>query len=334
MYLTNEKTYKRKIKELYYALKLEKELSKDEILLAYLNTLSLGQGTRGVKAAAAKYFDKDVSQLDLAECALLAGITKYPSKYSAYKTSKLNLNDDLDNAQILIYSQDYVPTDDDLEMYRILHENGKVDDLTYDALRKGRKVIYQAKFNEESKKRQEVVLSRMLELGYITKSQYDEAIKEEIKIKLGDKAENENSSYFNSLVKKDVMQALVKEGYTKDEAEDMLYNGGLRIYSTIDSATQDIVEKEYEDDSNFPGTYTDGHGNLQPQSAMVIMDNNNGQIKAMIGGRGIGGESLYNRATNPRQPGSSIKPLAVYLPLMERVGMTPQSNLPDQPIKN
>ncbi|CEO23770.1 penicillin-binding protein [[Clostridium] sordellii] len=333
MYLTNEKTYKRKIKELYYALKLEKELSKDEILLAYLNTLSLGQGTRGVKAAAAKYFDKDVSQLDLAECALLAGITKYPSKYSAYKTSKLNLNDDLDNAQILIYSQDYVPTDDDLEMYRILHENGKVDDLTYDALRKGRKVIYQAKFNEESKKRQEVVLSRMLELGYITRSQYDEAIKEEIKIKLGDKAENENSSYFNSLVKKDVMQALVKEGYTKDEAEDMLYNGGLRIYSTIDSTTQDIVEKEYEDDSNFPGTYTDGHGNLQPQSAMVIMDNNNGQIKAMIGGRGIGGESLYNRATNPRQPGSSIKPLAVYLPLMERVGMTPQSNLPDQPIK-
>ncbi|CEQ17555.1 penicillin-binding protein [[Clostridium] sordellii] len=333
MYLTNEKTYKRKIKELYYALKLEKELSKDEILLAYLNTLSLGQGTRGVKAAAAKYFDKDVSQLDLAECALLAGITKYPSKYSAYKTSKLNLNDDLDNAQILIYSQDYVPTDDDLKMYRILHENGKVDDLTYDALRKGRKVIYQAKFNEESKKRQEVVLSRMLELGYITRSQYDEAVKEEIKIKLGDKAENENSSYFNSLVKKDVMQALVKEGYTKDEAEDMLYNGGLRIYSTIDSTTQDIVEKEYEDDSNFPGTYTDEHGNLQPQSAMVIMDNNNGQIKAMIGGRGIGGESLYNRATNPRQPGSSIKPLAVYLPLMERVGMTPQSSLPDRPIK-
>lgn len=333
LYLTNEKTYKRKIKELYYALKLEKSLSKDEILLAYLNTMSLGQGTRGVKAAAAKYFDKDISELNLAECALLAGITKYPSKYAAYKTSPLTLADDLENAQIIIYPQDYVPTDDDMKMYKKLLEDGKIDSLTYDALKKGRNVIYKAEFNSESKKRQEVVLSRMLELGYITKSEYDDAIKQEIKIKLGDKVENKNSSYFNTLVKKDVIKALIKEGYTKDEAEDMLYNGGLRIYSTIDSSMQDLVEKEYNDNSNFPGTYRDEHGNLQPQSAMVIMDNNNGQIKAMIGGRGIGGDSLYNRAIKPRQPGSSIKPLAVYLPLMEKVGMTPQSLMNDTPLK-
>lgn len=333
LYLTNEKTYKRKIKELYYALKLEKSLTKDEILLAYLNTMSLGQGTRGVKAAATKYFDKDVSELNLAECALLAGTTKYPSKYAAYKTSQLTLNDDLENAQIILYAQDYVPTDDDITMYKKLLEYGKIDNLTYDALRKGRKVVYKAEFNEESKKRQEVVLSRMLELGYITKSEYDEAIKQDIKIKLGDDVENKNSSYFNTLVKKDVKEALIKEGYTEDEAEDMLYNGGLRIYSTIDSNMQDIVEKEYNNDSNFPGTYTDEKGNLQPQSAMVIMDNNNGQIKAMIGGRGIGGDSLYNRAINPRQPGSAIKPLAVYLPLMERVGLTPQSLMNDTPLK-
>ncbi|GAA0861634.1 transglycosylase domain-containing protein [Paraclostridium tenue] len=333
LYLTNEKTYKRKIKELYYALKLEKSLSKDEILLAYLNTMSLGQGTRGVKAAAAKYFDKDVSELNLAECALLAGITKYPSKYAAYKTSPLTLDDDIENAQIIIYPQDYVPTDNDMKMYKKLLEDGKIDGLTYDALKKGRNVIYKAEFNSESKKRQEVVLSRMLELGYITKSEYDDAIKQEIKIKLGDKVDNKNSSYFNTLVKKDVIKALIKEGYTKDEAEDMLYNGGLRIYSTIDSSMQDLVEKEYNDNSNFPGTYRDEHGNLQPQSAMVIMDNNNGQIKAMIGGRGIGGDSLYNRAIKPRQPGSSIKPLAVYLPLMEKVGMTPQSLMNDTPLK-
>ncbi|SCI89044.1 Penicillin-binding protein 1A/1B [uncultured Clostridium sp.] len=334
LYLTNEKTYKRKIKELYYALKLEKSLSKDEILLAYLNTMSLGQGTRGVKAAAAKYFDKDISELNLAECALLAGITKYPSKYAAYKTSPLTLADDIENAQIIIYPQDYVPTDDDMKMYKKLLEDGKIDGLTYDALKKGRNVVYKAEFNSESKKRQEVVLSRMLELGYITKSEYDDAKKQEIKIKLGDKVENKNSSYFNTLVKKDVIKALIKEGYTKDEAEDMLYNGGLRIYSTIDSSMQDLVEKEYNDDSNFPGTYRDEHGNLQPQSAMVIMDNNNGQIKAMIGGRGIGGDSLYNRAIKPRQPGSSIKPLAVYLPLMEKLGMTPQSLMNDAPIPN
>ncbi|MDO7206175.1 hypothetical protein Q5M85_20890 [Paraclostridium bifermentans] len=211
-------------------------------------------------------------------------------------------------------------------MYETLLENDRIDKLTYDALKKGRKVIYKAEFNENSKKRQEVVLGRMLELGYISRSEYDKAIKEDIKINVGEDVESKNSSYFNSLVKKDVVKALVKEGYTEDEAKDMLYNGGLRIHSTIDSDMQNVVEKEYEDGSNFPGTYRDENGNLQPQSAMVVMDNNNGQIKAMIGGRGIGGESLYNRATNPRQPGSSIKPLAVYMPLMERAGLTPLLN--------
>ena len=333
LYLTNEKTYKRKIKELYYSLQLEKELDKDEILLSYLNTMSLGQGNRGVQAASHNYFDKDVSELSLAESALLAGITKYPSKYAAYKTSQLTKDDDLKNAQIIIYAQDYVPTDDDLDMYETLLENDRIDKLTYDALKKGRKVIYKAEFNENSKKRQEVVLGRMLELGYISRSEYDNAIKEDIKINVGEDVESKNSSYFNSLVKKDVVKALVKEGYTEDEAKDMLYNGGLRIHSTIDSDMQNIVEKEYEDGSNFPGTYRDENGNLQPQSAMVVMDNNNGQIKAMIGGRGIGGESLYNRATNPRQPGSSIKPLAVYMPLMERAGLTPYSTLNDSPLK-
>ncbi|GAA0712921.1 transglycosylase domain-containing protein [Paraclostridium ghonii] len=333
LYLTNEKTYKRKIKELYYSLQLEKGLSKDEILLSYLNTMSLGQGNRGVQAAAHNYFNKDVSELSLAESALLAGITKYPSKYAAYKTSPLTLDDDLKNSEIIIYAQDYVPTDDDLKIYKTLLENDRIDKLTYDALKKGRKIIYKAEFNEESKKRQEVVLSRMLELGYITSSQYEEAIKEDIKISVGETEESKNSSYFNTLVKRDVVNALVEEGYTEDEAKDLLYNGGLRIHSTIDSNMQDILEKEYENGSNFPGTYRDENGNLQPQSAMVIMDNNNGQVKAMIGGRGIGGESLYNRATNPRQPGSSIKPLAVYMPLMEKAGLTPYSTLNDAPLK-
>lgn len=333
LYLTNEKTYKRKIKEVYYSFQLEKELTKDEILVAYLNTMSLGQGSRGVKTAAAKYFNKDVKDLSLAQCALIAGITKYPSKYAAYTTSQLTLNDDIENAQILIYAQDYVPTDDDKEMYEKLLDMDKIDKLTYDALKKGRKVVYKAEFNPKSKERQEVVLQRMLELGYISDSEYNEAINEEIKIELGGKVKNDNSTYFNSKVKKDVIKALIQEGYTEDEAETMLYNGGLRIYSTINSDMQDIVEKEYANGNNFPGKYIDDDGNVQPQSAMVIMDNNTGEIKAMIGGRGIGGESLYNRAINPRQPGSSIKPLAVYLPLMERTGMTPASNLKDEPLK-
>lgn len=94
------------------------------------------------------------------------------------------------NAEIIIYAQDYVPTDDDLEMYETLLENDRIDKLTYDALKKGRKVIYKAEFNENSKKRQEVVLGRMLELGYISRSEYDKAIKEDIKISVGEDVES------------------------------------------------------------------------------------------------------------------------------------------------
>lgn len=81
--LTGDKdvTIVRKFREILYALNLERNYSKDEILEAYLNTIYLGEGCYGVKTAAEKYFGKDVSELNLAECTALLGITQYPYKY-------------------------------------------------------------------------------------------------------------------------------------------------------------------------------------------------------------------------------------------------------------
>ncbi|MBQ3420469.1 MAG: transglycosylase domain-containing protein, partial [Romboutsia sp.] len=332
LYLTNEKTYTRKIKEMYYSFIVENKLEKDDILVAYLNTAYLGQGAIGVQAASHIYFDKDISELTLAESALLAGITKYPSKFAAYKTLPVTLDENWDEIQLLLIAQDYVPTDTDNEIYKILLEKELIDNLTYDALIKGRKRAYKAEFNDKSKERQELVLKRMFEEGFINESQYNEAKSEEIVIKLGSSKNATMSSYFNTLVKQDVITALVDNGYTKDEAERMLYTGGLRIYSTIDPKIQSTLEKEYNNDSNFPGTFKDSNGNLQPQSASVVIENTTGEIKGMIGGRGIGGESIYNRAVNPRQPGSAIKPLAVYLPAIENKGLSASSIVKDEPI--
>ena len=95
----------------------------------------------------------------------------------------------------------------------------------------------------------------------------------------------------------------------------MFYNGGLRIDTTIDPTMQETLEKEYENDSNFPNSRVDSDGSHQPQSSMVILDYRTGQIKALVGGRHITGRKTLNRATTPQQPGSTIKPLSVILQL-------------------
>lgn len=335
MYTSNEKTITRKIKDAYYAIQLEKTLSKDEILETYLNTFYLGRGAIGVQAAAQTYFSKDVGELTLAESSMLAGITKNPSKYSPYTTQRLDGNENLDELKnLLVFYPKTANTDpaSDVEkgIFEKLHTKGLIDNYQYDQLKKEQIVVRKAVVNPNAKKRQETVLFKMLELGKISQTEYDEAKSEEIIIKVGSQTQANVSSYFVDLVKDDVIDALIKEGKTEDEARDMLYNGGLRIYSTMDVNIQKILETEYQKTSNFPGTFTDKNGNIQPQSAMVIMDYRTGQVKALVGGRMIGGKKLYNRAVNPRQPGSAIKPIAVYLPALDS-GMTAATAVDDSP---
>ena len=91
-HLTHERTFKRKLKEIALALKLEKEYSKDEIMSMYLSVIYFGNGLYGVKQAAKYYFEKDVQELTVAECATLAAIVKNPSKYSPNKNAEASKN--------------------------------------------------------------------------------------------------------------------------------------------------------------------------------------------------------------------------------------------------
>ncbi len=177
--------------------------------------------------------------------------------------------------------------------------------------------LYSPYFNpENAKKRQELVLRSMLNQGYISQQEYESAVREELEYVKGEVEEEEIaiSSYFVDQVKIDVREDLMeKYNYTKDEANNLLFNGGLQIYSTIDLKMQEIVENAFKDPANFPETKEDEKGVPQPQAAMVIIDYKTGQVKAMVGGRGQEGSMLLNRATQSyRQPGSSIKPLSVY----------------------
>lgn len=436
LYLTNEKSLERKIKEAYYSIKMDKTLTKEQILEAYLNTAYLGGGAKGVQGASYFYFSKDVSELDLAEAALIAGITKNPSKYSPLKTLK---KEDVN-------AKTHIILDDDDPLYTIVYD-------------------------ERYKPRQKLVLTIMKNEGMITQSQYDNAINEDMvkHLKPGKSSSFGISSYFTDKVKADVIKELIEQlNVSKEVATDMLYNKGLRIHTTLNVNIQKIVESEYKNSANFPKLLSkksdfgnllsktgnvllykknnlikeqtgqlvipksefsyDSNGNLvlynnrrfnfypyrkdgkvvdivirlkdayienankeylilkggnlsipseyksfdskknivisrnflsstkdfltkdklgnilidkkyfhistngaiQPQSAMVIIDPYTGHIKALVGGRDIQGQKLYNRALNPRPPGSAIKPLGVYTPAIDN-GWTAASIIDDIP---
>ncbi|MDI6601152.1 MAG: penicillin-binding protein 1A [Thermoanaerobacteraceae bacterium] len=273
--LSPEKTLKRKIQEAYLAYQLENVFSKDQILEAYLNTIYLsgpGVNAYGVEAASLVYFGKHVDQLDLAESAVIAGITKNPSKYSPYASK------------------------------------------------------------ENAKERQELVLNLMLDQGYISQDEYEKAINEELVYKSATWVNDYSHAYFVDQVINDVVEALQqKYNYSREDAENKVYNGGLKIYSTMDIKIQEDVEKSFENNELFPQNKQDENGNLQPQGAMIIIDYHTGEIKGIVGGRGHEGKRLLNRATqSKRQPGSSIKPLTVYTPAIDN-GFTTRSPIDDTP---
>ncbi|MCC5911618.1 MAG: PBP1A family penicillin-binding protein [Clostridiaceae bacterium] len=305
LYLTHDQTYTRKIQDMYYAVQLEKQLSKDQILEAYLNTIYLGSGAYGAQAASQVYFSKDVGDLTIAEAALIAGIARNPRRYQP------------------IISIEKHQVDED--RHYVLDDSDAILTIVY---------------NDQFQSRQNLVLRNMKNLGFITEEEYNNALEENIKenLKPNRMVADNLSSYFGDLVREDVVNALINEkGFSRDEATTMLFTGGLRIYSTMDVGIQRILDEEFSKPSNF----TDQHGNpllevgedgnYQPQSAMVIMDHSTGEIKGIVGGRGINGRRVYNRALHPRQPGSSIKPLAVYTAAIDQ-GMTAATVFDDIPV--
>jgi penicillin-binding protein 1A len=193
--------------------------------------------------------------------------------------------------------------------------------------------------------RQKTILRKMLELGKISQAEYDEALKEEIQFAERDESEKATNiqSYFVDQVINDVVQDLITErGMSKEMAQTYVYNYGLKIYTTQDSHLQKVMDEVFNNDEYFP--VADSNGNPinksantygeHPQAAMVILDAETGQIKAMYGGYGEKKASAtLNRATQTqRQPGSSIKPIAVYAPAIDLGIVTPATVIDDTPV--
>ena len=343
---TQLERFTRKFQEQYLAVQVEKKTDKDTILENYLNTINLGAGSYGVQAAARQYFDKDVWNLNLSECATLAGITQNPTRFNP-----------------------------------IINP-------------------------ESNQKRRKEVLQHMLDQNYITQDQYDEALADDVYSRI-QAAQEKNSStentvytYFEDELTDQIINDLMNiKGYTKTQATNLLYSGGLKVYTTQDSTIQNILDEEYSDPSNYPDTIqyeldyaltvTDPDGNQvnyskemlqlyfqnedpdfdllfdspeegqtyvdrykesiladgskvvaervnfapQPQSSMSVIDQHTGYVKALIGGRGEKTASLtLNRATDTtRQPGSTFKIVSTYAPALNEKGMTLATTFEDEP---
>lgn len=238
-FLSNEQTLTRKLKEIYLALNLETKLSKDQILESYLNMISLGQNSYGVQEASRTYFSKNVDEINIAQAALLAGIVKGPNIYQPfYRVSPLKF--------------------DEATMRKI----GETEIL-------GEKYILV--FNTKSVQRQKVILKKMLELGKINKAEYDEAINFDVvaSLKPSAKKESEITSYATDYVKNQVVEDLMeKYQITKQKAQERLFTGGLRIYSTIDTKVQKDLD---EVNRNFNGILL---GDLKRYKAPLLVDRN------------------------------------------------------------
>ena len=348
---TNETTVeriKRKLQEQYLAIELEKTMSKDTILLNYLNTINLGHGTLGVEAASQRYFDKHCSDLTISECAVIASIPQNPTQF---------------------------------------------DPIVYP---------------EQNAQRRDVVLQYMLNQGYISQEQMDEAKEDDVYTRIQEVnikkqvEDNRINSYFVDALQNQILKDLQEDaGKTQEEAYALLYSGGLKIYSTLDPEIQAICDEQCSEDSgNFPedvrymlsyklsvinedGTTSNYDSNSlanwladqdwdadlmysskddaysdiedyrdsiisdpdkqkytesvnlapQPEISLTVEDQSTGHVLAMVGGRGDkNANRTFNRATDMlRQPGSTFKVITTYAPAIDTGQYTLASSEEDEP---
>ena len=337
----------RKVQEQYLAVEIEKVLPKKSIAEYYLNTIYLGQGRYGVETASQYYFNKQLKDLTISECAVLAAIPQNPSKFDP--------------------------------------------------------VV----FPEENAKRRLMVLDKMSELNMISQSDYDTAIADDVyaEIKKVSSIKKSSPTKVNSYYIDEVINQLEDDfmamGYSKSEADSMIYSGGLEVHTCQDTEIQDICDTVLNDEDNYPTdsyqlsyalTLVDDNGEqynysqnmmvtwfqeekgqssfdlifssedearaaadeykahliadtgykeqlesykvtVEPQISFTLMDQETGQVKAIVGGRGEKTEDRsFNRATEAtRQPGSTFKVVAAFLPALDGCGMSLATVYKDEP---
>lgn len=337
--------FKRKLQEQYLAIQLEKKVSKDWILENYLNTINLGQNTLGVQSASRRYFNKNVSDLSLSECAVIAAITQNPSRFNPITNPDKNaerrekvLRNMKDHGFISQKEFEDAMADDVYNRIQVVNTAVEesitsyfVDELTdqiiqdfidlkgytetqaYKALYNGGLTIYST---------QDPAIQAICDEEVNNQENYPAAPKYSF-------------SYRLTIEKKDGTFANFSEqtmlSYYQSSNSDYSLN-----FASVEEA-QAAIDK-YKSEVMEPGDRIVEAGEtvtftLQPEAALTVMNQETGEVAAIVGGRGDKTASkTLNRATDTtRQPGSTFKVLAAYAPALDSGGLTLASVQDDAP---
>ncbi len=305
--LSNELSYKRKIQEAYLAMQLEARYSKQQILESYLNTIYMGENYYGVHVAAQGYFGKELSELTLRECAMLAGVNNSPYYYNPRRNFYLRSAEGVDYPAITNNRTNYV--------LRCMYENQFITHQQYiDALNPETARVLETSPSEGT--------------GMYKYAHYVEYAIRDVVDKFLE------------------MEGLPDTSANRYAMENKLRTGGYHVKLALDTQIQETVEDTLENWTKYPslrnpsdkvyrarnadGTYSEI---IQPQAAAVVLDYRTGELKAIVGGRSRPTQrKTLNRAADNQMPvGSAIKPLSVYAPAIEN-GASPASVVYNMPL--
>lgn len=179
---------------------------------------------------------------------------------------------------------------------------------------------------DAAKARRDLILDNMARYGFASNKQVEEAKNSEIALRDdGEERNNYPHPYFIDYI---------TETLIKQYGEELVFKGGLQVYTTLDKNIQTAAENAMSNPNNFPSSQQDANGIRQPQGAMVVLDPKTGFIRAIVGGREHSHKRGLNRATmSVRQPGSAFKPIIAYAPAIEMKGLGPATVIDDIPVK-
>ena len=323
-------TVQRKVTEIFRAIYVEKNYSKQAIMELYLNTIYLGQGYYGVRSASEFYFGKELEMLTVAECASLISITNNPSIFDPYSDSFTYMGKEMTGKERNRYRQMLVLGE--------MRNQGWITQEEYDEA-VAQEMVFEngISFEETMAQCPNTACAKRNVVGALNTDAKGNYLCPECGtlIPVKEDASATVYSWFVDTVLEDAAEEMaLRDGLTWNDNTARLYRrniqrGGYHIYSTLDMEVQNQVDKIYQDLSQIP----DPRGSQQLQSAIVIVDNNTGDIIAMSGGVGDNkGHDDWNRATDAQvQSGSSIKPLSIYAPGFECGSITPATVIDDLP---
>lgn len=305
VFLSHEQTASRKLQEIFIAYRLEQKYSKQDIMEFYLNNIYFGRGVYGIQTASQFYFDKDASELTIEEGVVLAALTNNPTVF-----------DPIDNKETAKGRHHRI--------FYMMLENEKISESEYNRLINSDIEVTISDDSESEQINENLLDTQDFVSTYVIHNATEEIMKK-------------NGFVMRYLFSTEDAENTYKKNYNEmyKRVREQVMSGGYNIYTTIDMEKQRELQRTIDNELSRYSNEELENGIFALQSSVATIDNNTGEIVAVVGGRtGSSSQNVFNRSfQGARQPGSATKPILVYAPSFD-LGYIPQMRVKDEPINN